>query len=1172
MPAALNLKTLQPALIQLALDLQKDLRDRCDREPKVNAPLDTEYQEARAANRTLEHFQTWRESYLNQVAVAWVLASLFVRYLEEHQFIEEVWLAGEGDRARAAREHHNSFFRQHPELSDREYFHHVFDNLAKLPGCAELFDRDHNPLWKVGLSGDGAKLLREFWQKPNPETGHLAHSVASEDGDTRFLGDLYQNLSFFARKKFALLQTPHFVEDFILSLTLDPAMSEFGLDEVRVLDPSCGSGHFLLGAFWRLCKSWTSQHPELSERDIAIKSLRAVHGVDINPFAVAIARFRLLTSFLKACEISRIRDCPNIQLNVATGDSLLHARSVDRFGNHLLETWLPDAFSAGDFQAATDILQKKYTVVVGNPPYIPDKDKRHNAVVRSAYFTANGTYSLSVPFMERFFDLAAAGPRKSGYVGLITINTYRKRDFGEQLIETFFPRIDLTHLIDCSNVYLPDHGSVYTDIIVARNRVPTHKTVRVVISNKGESPDPAVPALGKAWTDILNNVDKPGAITGYVTVQDIDREILSHHPWSFGGGGASDLKLLIEELATKRLESIVEKPIGRAVRIGEEDPFICDSVRLSHGQFEGRFIRAVMQKPRDYGANTDTWAYYPYVEGQLVAPPPKQLWPWKTFLEDRKTFQGNMADTGLAWYEYQQHTASAYATQLSIVFAYISCHNHFALDRGGKVFKQSTPIIKLRTKNEQEHFALLGLLNSSVVCFYLKQISQKTNLTGRLCKNTWEEPFQYSGSGVAKIPAPQNFCQCAEFAECLNTLSDDYLALEPAAVIAAIGPSTQNLQNAKAKQELILRRMIAVQEELDWLCYTLYGLANTAILSLEEAEEQGLSLGERPFEVHLAITEEDPAWFSRHRSHPLRSFPESWPQKYLAVFNARLDLIRSNSNLRILESPDWKRRWHKDTWEDRERKAIQCWLLDRIEQVQVWSNFQISTSYQLGYILSRDESFCSAVAVFLGTDDYDLSKTIDSIMCANAVPFLACLRHTEKGLHKHLQWLLTWEKQRALDRGEHRGKIEVPPRYTKDDFSSPETWKLRQELDVPKERFISYPGAERDANTSHAFGWAGWNHLQRAEALASYFFEVKEKDAWEAERLIPLLTGLAELVPWLKHWHNDLHPDFGRLGDYYETVVLEEARELGHTWKDLVNWRPPVKSKGGGGRKKKADG
>ena len=52
------------------------------------------------------------------------------------------------------------------------------------------------------------------------------------------------------------------------------------------------------------------------------------------------------------------------------------------------------------------------------------------------------------------------------------------------------------------------------------------------------------------------------------------------------------------------------------------------------------------------------------------------------------------------------------------------------LDRGGKVFKQSAPIIKLpENATEDDHLALLGYLNSSVACFYEAGLSQKSEIT-----------------------------------------------------------------------------------------------------------------------------------------------------------------------------------------------------------------------------------------------------------------------------------------------------------------------------------------------------------------------------------------------------------------------------------------------------------
>ena len=73
---------------------------------------------------------------------------------------------------------------------------------------------------------------------------------------------------------------------------------------------------------------------------------------------------------------------------------------------------------------------------------------------------------------------------------------------------------------------------------------------------------------------------------------------------------------------------------------------------------------------------------------------------------------------------HRSYTISAYRTPLSITFAFVATHNHFVLDRGGKVFKQSAPVIKLpEGATEDDHLALLGVLNSSTACFWLKQNS-----------------------------------------------------------------------------------------------------------------------------------------------------------------------------------------------------------------------------------------------------------------------------------------------------------------------------------------------------------------------------------------------------------------------------------------------------------------
>ena len=82
--------------------------------------------------------------------------------------------------------------------------------------------------------------------------------------------------------------------------------------------------------------------------------------------------------------------------------------------------------------------------MVGNPPYVTVKDKAVNNLYRAKYSTCHRQYSLAVPFAERFFGLALPGAdsESAGHVGMITSNSFMKREFGKRLIESFLPTVD----------------------------------------------------------------------------------------------------------------------------------------------------------------------------------------------------------------------------------------------------------------------------------------------------------------------------------------------------------------------------------------------------------------------------------------------------------------------------------------------------------------------------------------------------------------------------------------------------------------------------------------------------------------------------------------------------------------------------------------------------------
>jgi hypothetical protein len=1190
-----QIKTLLPELRNLVGELAEDLLARSTSDAKINSGLKEAFQQIEKGGRTAQAFEVWREDYLDQVAVAWVLACVFVRFMEDNGLIDECWLAGVGERRRLAEDTHELFFRKNPHDTDREYFQHVFKEVGQIPAAKDLFAEGKTPLWAVAPSGDAALKLLKFWREMDAETGHLKRSFQVESGDTRFLGDLYQELSERAKKKFALLQTPVFVEEFILDRTLTPAISEFGLEKVRMIDPTCGSGHFLLGGFARLFDLWSQR--ESNEIKAAQKALDGVWGVDLNPFAVAIARFRLIVAAVQACGIRRLKQAPGWNIHLASGDSLLFG-SKPSFGGqrvgiaqqlNLFE--VPAIYAVEDRKALQEILGQGYPVVVGNPPYIIVRDKSQNEAYRSLYSTCHRKYSLGVPFTQRFWELAIHngedGASASGYIGMITANSFMKREFGKKLIEDFFPKVDLTHVIDTSGAYIPGHGTP-TVILLGRTRKPVDATVRAVLGITGEPSTPANPSLGLVWQSILRHVDATDNNDSFTSSADVPRSSFASHPWSIGGGGASDLKDRIEEAGCRFVQDVSDS-IGFFSIPGDEDVYLMPSPSdWKRSGVSPEFIRDLVigDGVRDWRIVGSDSCLFPYAADWAFHSDrscDRHFWAYRCVLKNGKYFGKTKEERGIDWREFAILLKSKLTQPLSIVFAFVSTHNHFVLDRGGKGFNRSAPIIKLPSSStEDDHFALLGLLNSSTACFWMKQsFHNKGDSTDQHGARTTGEPefntFEFTGTGLQRFPLASE--SPLELAKMLDRLAKEYHQWSPNYLALSSVPTREMLDEAKGRTFSLQSRMIALQEELDWQCYVAYGLLSDDLTYKGESLPL-ISQGLRAFEIvlarRIASGHNDSAWFRRHGVVPVTEIPSHWPAAYRKLVELRIDVIESNKEIGLIEDGMYKRRWNTEPWEEQEQRALRNWLLDRLETQKYRKGTkdhpELTTTAQMADVASADAEFQQVAALYRGRPDFDVAALVAELVEAEAVPLLPILRYKPAGLRKREVWERTWDLQRQQDAGKDVGDIPVPPKYTSADFLKTDYWRLRGKLDVPKERWVSYPHCSTDSDPTLVVGWAGWNHLEQATALIAYY-DARKREGWDAKRLTPLLAGLDQLLPWIHQWHPEIDAEFGETaGQSFQTMLEHDAHELGLTLEDIRQWTPPEKAKKTPkGRKKKAE-
>ncbi|AVH55965.1 MULTISPECIES: BREX-2 system adenine-specific DNA-methyltransferase PglX [Streptomyces] len=1184
--------------------VETDLGKQVKAVAEVGSRLKGEYEKARKLGRTAATWNSWLDERVTQVAVAWVLGTVFVRFCEDNGLIPEPYVTAPGDdRRELALARFDDYVSRSQDPTYRGWLELAFAELGSGQAGRLLFDRRHNPLYQIPLSHDGARELVEFW-RGRDESGALVHDFTDpleEDGDgtrgwdTRFLGDLYQDLSEAARKTYALLQTPEFVEEFILDRTMDPAVREFGYEGLKMIDPTCGSGHFVLGAFRRLVRLWGEGQPGRDVHERVRAALDSVHGVDLNPFAVAIARFRLLVAAMAASGVTTMAGAGKYEwpIHLAVGDSLIkHRHTQGNLFDGLEEEGADELaefkYETEDVHEHPDILRAgRYHVVVGNPPYPTVKDKRLNQLYRDLYDACAGKYALSVPFAQRFFELAKVGGADSGLgygmVGQITASSFMKREFGRRLIEDYFAhKVELTEVIDTSGAYIPGHGTP-TVMLIGKPRGGSGRssTVRTIRGVLGEPSSPKVAENGLVWRAIVEHIDEPGAPSKWVSIGDLDRDrYFGQHPWMLADGSLETVETL--QAASQQPLSSVAEAIGSAAITGDDELYVYPHPTATWAERNVSPMRPFVEgdQVRDWVCDPAASCIFPVgvstEERERIEA--SMLWRGRKILRSTLYFGETKEQRGMAWSDYAFSKRDRLNSPRLLSFSFVATHNHFVLDRGGRVFNKSAPVIKLRDgANEEGHLQLLGTLNSSTAGFWMKQVSHNMGSTvdskgARQSTLPFDDFYQFNSTPMLGFPLPATHPTL--LATALDDLGRGLSATTPSTLVTEASPTATALRKASAAWHSRRARMIALQEELDWQVYSLYNLHPDDLRVSEDPASPDipeLNLGERAFEIVLArrvaAGEASDEWFKRHGSTPITEIPDHWPAAYREVVQKRIDAIESSRAIGMVERPEYKRRWATEGWDALQEKALRAWLLDRIEKREHWYDENgmptLVTLSRLTDTLSRDEDFVSVAKIYAPRKE--LPTVVAELMTDEHVPFLSALRYKPSGLKKREDWEHVWELQRQEDaapdepaKKKIRDSIPVPPKYTSADFLRPSYWRARGKLDVPKERFISFGNA--NVPTPDLYGWAGWDHREQAYAIDTY---IATREAMSTEEVTPFLAGLLELQPWLEQWHNEVDPTFGVSPAAFIKGDRQMAQgEHGLTDEQLKAWRPAAATRG----------
>ncbi len=554
------------------------------------------------------------------------------------------------------------------------------------------------------------------------------------------------------KKAGGVYYTPTYIVKYIVDNTVEKLCEGKNLKElakIKILDPACGSGSFLIVAYQKMLDKhleWYMANKPKNHKDQVFQKredewqltlqekkrilLNNIHGVDIDSQAVEVTKLNLLLKALEGESKESIANVkkwfrepalPDLGSNIKCGNSLIDFDIIDHLqdlsdderDNELNRinpfSWqeeFPDIMKVGGFDA-----------VVGNPPYIRIQTMKEWAPVEVEHYkrvyqsASKGNYDIYVVFIEKALQLI----NKNGKMGYICPHKFFQAKYGQPIREIISEGKQLDEIVHFGDIQIFDGATTYTCLFFLSNSSSTNfEFIKVNDLNAWKSGNSDICSLAKPE-------DKWSFVNDTFLHNRQNTVLLKSHAHVFQGLATSADSVYVLELIEKG--KIISKVWSRELEeeIEIENSIIypllkgAEILRYNEPEYENvvLFPYLIENGKAVIVSHNDLMNDYPLAYEYLERNKDRLL---KRSKVDPKTYWHYPYPKNLIRYNLPK-----------IMVQVLSSKASFTLDTTGKYYflgggTAGGNAICLKSEIPESFMYILGMMNSSVLTYFVKQI------------------------------------------------------------------------------------------------------------------------------------------------------------------------------------------------------------------------------------------------------------------------------------------------------------------------------------------------------------------------------------------------------------------------------------------------------------------